>query len=63
MSTGSSASAKPLVYAWRKKDTHLGVRELRRLRQLEGENSRLKRLFADLTLDKHMLSETPRKNT
>jgi hypothetical protein len=31
--------------------------ELRRLRQLEDENNRLKRLVADLTLDKHMLSE------
>jgi hypothetical protein len=33
------------------------VIELRRLRQLEEENSRLKRLVADLSLDKHMLSE------
>ena len=35
--------------------------ELRRLRQLEEENSRLKRLVADLSLDKHMLSEALRK--
>ena len=34
------------------------VSELRRLRQVEEENSRLKRLVADLSLDKHMLSET-----
>ena len=34
-----------------------GGDELRRLRQLEDENGRLKRLVADLTLDKHMLSE------
>jgi len=32
-----------------------GVSELRRLRQVEEENSRLKRLVADLSLDKHML--------
>jgi len=32
------------------------------LRQLEDENARLKRLVADLTLDKHMLSEALRKN-
>jgi len=44
-------------YAWKKKYAHLGVSELRRLRQLEDENNRLKRLVADLTLDKHMLSE------
>jgi putative transposase len=48
-------------YAWRKKYAHLGVSELRRLRQLEEENSRLKRLVADLSLDKHMLSEALRK--
>jgi len=48
-------------YAWKKKYAHLGVSELRRLRQLEDENMRLKRLVADLTLDKHMLSEALRK--
>ena len=35
--------------------------ELRRLRQLEEENGRLKRLVADLSLDKHMLSEALRQ--
>ncbi len=49
-------------YAWKKKYAHLGVSELRRLRQLEDENARLKRVVADLTLDKHMLSEALRKN-
>ena len=49
-------------YAWKKKYAHLGVSELRRLQQLEDENNRLKRLVADLTLDKHMLSEALRKN-
>jgi len=49
-------------YAWKKKYAHLGVSELRRLRQLEDENVRLKRLVADLTLDKHMLSEALRKH-
>jgi putative transposase len=48
-------------YAWKKKYAHLGVSELRRLRQLEEENSQLKRLVADLSLDKHMLSEALRK--
>jgi putative transposase len=49
-------------YAWKKKYAHLGVSELRRLRQLEDENARLKRLVADPTLDKHMLAEALRKN-
>jgi putative transposase len=49
-------------YVWRKKFAHLGVSELRRMRQLEDENNRLKRLVAELTLDKHILTETIRKN-
>lgn len=47
--------------AWKKKYAHLGVSELRRLRQLEEENSRLKRLVADRSLDQHMLAEALRK--
>jgi len=48
-------------FNWKKKYAHLGVSELRRLRQVEDENRRLKQLVADLTLDKHMLSEALRK--
>ena len=48
-------------YRWKKKYAHLGVSELRRLRQVEDENRRLKQLVADLTLDKHMLAEALRK--
>ena len=44
-------------YNWKKKFAGLGVTELRRLRQLEGENLRLKKLVADLSLDKEMLQE------
>jgi putative transposase len=39
----------------------LGVNELRQLRSLEDENARLKRLVADLSLDKHILTEALRK--
>jgi putative transposase len=49
-------------YVWKKKYAHLGVTELRQLRQLEEENQRLKRVVADLSLDKHILQETLRKN-
>ncbi len=48
-------------YVWKKRFAHLGVSELRRMRQLEEENRRLKGLVADLTLDKHMLGEALRK--
>jgi putative transposase len=49
-------------YVWKKKFAHLGVSELRRIRQLEDENARLKHVVADLTLDKHILTETIRKD-
>jgi putative transposase len=48
-------------YVWKKKFAHLGLSEMRRLRSLEEENSRLKQVVADLTLDKHMLAEALRK--
>ena len=48
-------------YQWKRRFAHLGVSELRRMRQLEEENRRLKKLVADLSLDKHMLSEALRK--
>jgi len=44
-------------YRWKKRFAGMGVTELRRLRQLEEENRKLKALVADLTLDKHMLQE------
>ena len=49
-------------YNWRKKYGGLGPSELRRLRQLEEENSKLKRLVADLSLDKAMLQDVLSKN-
>lgn len=48
-------------YRWRRKFDGMGVAELRRLKQLEKENKRLKQLVADLTLDKHMLQEVIEK--
>ena len=48
-------------YAWKKKYAGVGLTELRRVRQLEDENRRLKGVVADLTLDKHMLQEVLRK--
>jgi putative transposase len=48
-------------YNWKKKYGGLGVSELRRLKQLEEENRELKKLVADLSLDKQMLQEVLRK--
>jgi len=44
-------------YKWKKKYSGLGPSELRRLKQLEEENGKLKRLVADLSLDKAMLQD------
>ena len=48
-------------YRWKKKFAGMGVAELRRLRQLEEENRKLKQLVADLSLDKEMLQDVIRK--
>ena len=44
-------------YRWRKKYAGLMPSEVRRLKQLEEENARLKRMVADLSLDKDMLQD------
>ncbi len=49
--------SEPTFYAWKKKYAGLDVAEIRRLKQLEDENRRLKQLVADLTLDKQILQE------
>ena len=45
---------------WKRKFAGMGIAELRRLREVEDENRRLKQLVADLTLDKQMLQEVLR---
>ena len=44
-------------YRWKRKHGGLEVSELRRLKQLEEKNRRLKRMVADLSLDKQMLQD------
>ena len=48
-------------FNWKKKFGGLLPSEVRRLRQLEEENSRLKRIVADLSLDKTMLQDVIRR--
>ena len=48
-------------YRWRKRYGGMMPSEMKRLKQLEEENMRLKRLVADLSLDKEMLQEVVRK--
>ena len=49
--------AEQTFYRWKKLYGGLGVGELRRLKQLEDENRKLKQLVADLSLDKHILQD------
>jgi putative transposase len=48
-------------YVWKRKYAGLALSELRELRQLREENTKLKRLVADLSLDRHLLQEIVRK--
>lgn len=48
-------------YLWKKRYAGMGVAELRRVKQLEDENRRLKQVVADLTLDKQILQEVLQK--
>ena len=52
--------SEAIFYIWKKKYAHLGVSELRKLRSLEDENARLKRVVADLSLDKHSRLDSSR---
>ena len=53
--------AQATFFNWKKKYSGLGPSELRRLKQLEEENRNLKRLVADLSLDKSMLQDVVRR--
>ena len=48
-------------YLWRRRFGKLGTPEIRELRQLREENSRLKQLVADLTLDRQVLQDVLKK--
>ena len=48
-------------FRWKKQFAGMGVAEIRRLKQLEDENAKLKRLVADLALDKAMPQDVLRR--
>ena len=49
--------SQQIFYLWKRKYAGLGLNELRELRQLREENTKLKRVVADLSLDRHVLQE------
>jgi transposase-like protein len=49
-------------YKWRKEYGGMRINQAKRLKELEQENSRLKKLVADLSLDNAILKETVREN-
>ncbi len=48
---------KATFYAWRKKYSGMDTQELRRLKELEEENRKLKQMYADLALDNKILKD------
>jgi putative transposase len=54
--------SKHTIYAWKAKYGGMDVSEAQEVKQLREENARLKRLVADLTLDKDALQSVIRKN-
>ncbi len=55
--------AQLTYYRWRKEYGGMRVDQAKRLKELETENTQLKKLVADLSLDKAILKETLRENT
>jgi putative transposase len=55
--------SKHTIYSWKAKYGGLDVSEAQEVRQLREENARLKKLVADLSLDKDMLQSVIRKNS
>ena len=49
-------------YRWKKQFSGLEIDQVRQLKQLQDENGRLKKLVAELTLDRAMLQDVLRKN-
>lgn len=61
--TGEQVTYAPrLADSGKKRYANLSVSELRKLKQFEDENVRLRRIVADLTLDKQILQKVVRKN-
>lgn len=56
------AVTEQTYYRWRKEYGGMGTEQLKRLKELEKENARLKRVVADLSLEKAILAEATKGN-
>ncbi len=56
------AVTEQTYYRWRKEYGGMGTEQLKRLKELEKENARLKRVVADLSLEKAILAEAAKGN-
>ena len=54
--------AKATFYNWRKKYAGMDAQQLKKLKELEEENRRLKQMYSDLALDNKMLKDVLSKN-
>ncbi len=52
--------SEPTFYAWKAKYGGMGASELRRMKEIEAENARLKRMYAELSLVHEALKEAVR---
>jgi transposase-like protein len=58
----SVGTTEVTYYRWRKEYGGLGIAQVKRLKELETENARLRKAVSDLTLDKMILAEAARGN-
>ena len=58
----SAGISEATLYSWRKKYGGLTPSEMKRLKMLEEENGKLKKLVADLSLDRAMLQNVIKRN-
>ena len=61
ISAAGPASARLTYFNWKKKYEGMAPLEMRRLKQLEDENAKLRKLVADLSLDREMLQDVIRR--
>jgi putative transposase len=55
--------SQPTYYAWKSKYGGMNVSELKRVKELEADHAKLKRMYADLAMENHALRELIEKSS